>query len=204
MSKMLMSFMQVLFLTTVVTVASIQKSTWSCSPLVYTWRLDFSRSCSPFDINITTGYGTGIDAAYCSLKKRVNMTDYLPISLTSYQIIELNQDLFPIKIAAESNINLRDTDKISFTSLTSSMPAVVSGGIQATVDAINAQGQIITLQWIVRYSNIFDVSPYSPGDSLGWMVLSTDVSKLLRMKLKIFIITNEFPGFCTSTSRDLL
>jgi hypothetical protein len=75
----------------------------SCTPLVYTWNLDFSKTCSRNDININIGENTGIRSAACDvIDPNVigpsNVTDFNPVVVTSYQIIELGLDLIPIKV----------------------------------------------------------------------------------------------------------
>jgi hypothetical protein len=148
----------------------------SCTPLVYTWKLDFSSSCPP--ANITVGNGAGIQDVYCAVKAD-GLTDKVPISVTSYQIIELDQLLIPVKVKTESDINLKDGDLISFSSITSAEPNTFAGGLQATVDGLNSANESIVLEWIVRFSNLCEVYPFSNGDSLGWMKFLIQVSSLL-------------------------
>lgn len=139
----------------------------SCTPLVYKWKLDFTQSCPP--ANISVGNDAGVKDAYCTVTNGSNLTDLKPVSVTSYQIIELDDFLVPIKVKAEPNITLKDGDVISFSSITGVQPSVISGGLQARMDGLNSADEKIVLEWIVRYSNLCEVYPYSEGNSLGWM-----------------------------------
>jgi hypothetical protein len=151
----------------------------SCTPLVYKWKLDFTQSCPPADI--TVGNGAGVKDAFCTVKNGSNLTDLKPVSVTRYQIIELGQDLTPIKVKEESMITLKDGDEISFSSITGAQPSVVSGGLQVHMDGLNSADEKIVLEWIVRYSNLCEVYPYSDGNSLGWMEFVIRVSYLAHL-----------------------
>jgi hypothetical protein len=146
----------------------------SCTPLVYKWKLDFTQSCPP--ANISVGNDAGVKDAYCTVTNGSNLTDLKPVSVTSYQIIELDDFLVPIKVKAEPNITLKDGDVISFSSITGVQPSVISGGLQARMDGLNSADEKIVLEWIVRYSNLCEVYPYSEGNSLGWMEFVIQVS----------------------------
>ena len=150
----------------------------SCTPLVYNWKLDFSRACSISNINITTGAGNGILEAWCEIIDPIgnSVTDFKPISVVSYQIIELGLDLIPIKVEGKSNTTLSNETHIAFSSLTAAKKNVTAGGLQVSVIGLNADDEKINLKWIVRYSNLCDILPYSQEDSLGWMVFVADVS----------------------------
>lgn len=140
----------------------------SCTPLVYKWKLNFAKTCPPPNINL--GEFDGISDAFCKV------TGVDPIQVVSYQIIELDQSLAPIKVKARSNLALGDGDVIAFSSLTAVEPTVISGGLQATLDAIDSNLEQIKLEWIVRFSNLCEVYPFQDGDNLGWMeiVMSDD------------------------------
>jgi hypothetical protein len=152
----------------------------SCTPLVYNWKLDFSRTCSRSYVNIPTGKGTGIIEASCDIIDPnivgPSVTDFKPISIVSYQIIELGLDLIPVKVDGQSNVTLSNESAIVFSSLTAAKQNVTSGGLQATLIALNTDQQRIELNWIVKYSNLCENLPYSVESSLGWMVFMANVS----------------------------
>lgn len=146
----------------------------SCTPLVYKWRLDFDLFCPPANVTSdeTNAENAGIRDVFCQIVSGggSNTTDFKPISIISYQIIELSQNLTPIKVNNRDNINLTDGDIITFNSITAVQPEEISGGLQASVNAINMNLEPIRLEWLVRYSNICEKLPYEFGNSVGWMV----------------------------------
>lgn len=146
----------------------------SCTPLVYKWKLDFDGTCPPE--NITVGKDAGVKDAFCTVTNGRNVSDFVPVSVTAYQIIELDLDLVPLKVKADSNITLKNGDSIVFSSITGVEPNEYSGALQATLDALNSADEKIVLEWIVRYSNLCEILPFSDGDSLGWMKFTIRVS----------------------------
>jgi hypothetical protein len=156
----------------------------SCTPLVYNWKLDFSRTCSRSNFNITTGAGTGILEASCDVSDPnimgPSVTDFTPISVVSYQIIELDLDLIPVKVDGQSNnITLFSESTVIFSSFTAAQQNATAGGLKASMIGLNADQQRIQLNWIVKYSNLCDMIPYSLEDSLGWMIFVADVSYIV-------------------------
>ena len=64
--------------------------------------------------------------------------------------------------------------------MTAARENITSGGIQASVTAINANDERIQLNWIVIYTNLCEVLPFFHGNSLGWMEFVTDGRSLPR------------------------
>lgn len=60
---------------------------------------------------------------------------------------------------SRSNITLDETDSIVFSSVTAARENITSGGVQASVTAINANDERIQLNWIVSYTNLCEVLP---------------------------------------------
>lgn len=180
----------------------------SCTPLVYTWKLDFSRTCTRNNININIGETTGIRSAACDvIDPNVigpsAVTDFEPVVVVSYQIIELGLDLIPIKVDGRSNLELFSESVILFSSITASQENVTSGGLQASVVGFNADNQRIQLNWIVRYTNLCEVLPFSADDSLGWMVVETTDPGTLPRPGTCFLASKEpsiTPSFSPSVS----
>ena len=149
----------------------IAKEICSCTPLIYEWTLDFQKECFP--TNITIGPNEGMKNMVCSIEAIPfsNATDnFVPIKIISYQIIELNLELAPLKTEAAIGINLMDGDLITFASITTIDPSQFAGGFQVSLRGINSAQQNIALEWLVQYSNICEKTPYFFGDSIGWMV----------------------------------
>jgi hypothetical protein len=161
----------------------------SCTPLIYEWKLDFNKTCSPR--NVTVGPNEGIMNVFCSIEAatKSNTTvavDLKPVKVIEYQIIELNLELLPLKSESAKNVSLMDGDLITFSSLTAVDPSQYSGGFQVSLLAVNSVLQDIVLEWLVRYSNLCEKIPYSIGDSIGWMV---NVSQEFLSNFFLFFIT---------------
>lgn len=154
-----------------VLVVSQEEQVCSCSPLVYNWKLDFNKGCSP--LNVTIGLETGIRDAFCSTSN-ITTQNLTPVKVTAYQIIELNFELTPLKSKAEQNISLADGDVITFASITAAEPNQYSGGFQVSLLGVNDALQGVVQEWLVIYTNLCEQIPYSVGDSIGWMVFVSD------------------------------
>lgn len=157
-------------------VRSTDAQTCSCSPLVYRWKLDLTQTCPPPGLSLGTGDGKGIASVECdvTMGNPEDPVDLDPINVTYYQIIELDENLVPVKVNVERDLRLVDGMRISFVSETAADTKLVTGGIQASVDAVNSAGNEIRLTWIVRYSNLCETKPYEAGDSIGWMVYDVE------------------------------
>lgn len=155
----------------------------SCTPLIYRWTLDFSKTCgTDEDINVDIGPGKGITSAECNIRVEnpaFAMTEdsLVPVKVLGYQLIELGESFERIKVDAESfgsSSPLLDGAKIEFTSETAAVVDEVSEGFVVFVTAENALGETIDLQWIVTFSNLCEKDVFKPGDSVGWMVFVSD------------------------------
>ena len=155
----------------------------SCTPLVYNWTLDFSKNCDPF--NITVGPETGIREVFCSIDSLTNsnttMNDLVPMKVTEYQIIELNFELTPLKSKSKANISLSNGDFITFASITAAEPTEYSGGFQVSLVGVNEALEGVALEWLVRFTNLCEQTPFTVGDSIGWMLFVSEVRCLTYM-----------------------
>ena len=155
----------------------------SCTPLIYRWTLDFSKTCgTDEDINVDIGPGKGITSAECNIRVEnpaFAMTEdsLVPVKVLGYQLIELGKSFERIKVDAESfgsSSPLLDGAEIEFTSETAAVVDEVSGGFVIFVTAENASGETIELQWIMSFSNLCEKDVFKPGDSVGWIVFVSD------------------------------
>ena len=149
----------------------------SCTPLVYNWTLDLNKNCDP--INVTVGPETGISEVFCSIDLLTNssttINNLVPVEVTAYQIIELNFELTPLKSKSEANVSLSDGDFITFASITAAEPMEYSGGFQVSLVGVNDALQGVALEWLVRFTNLCEQTPFTIGDSIGWMVFVSEV-----------------------------
>lgn len=148
----------------------------SCAPLVYRWKIDFTLSCPPVGLDI--GPGKGITNVDCDVVGGdVSVSDLQPIKITSYQLSELDMNLQIFKSEAAQKLSLMNGDIVEFTSETALDPTFYSGGLQAIVDAENELGQYIRLTWILVFSNICEIEPFLPGQSIGWLTVDDAFDK---------------------------
>lgn len=148
----------------------------SCTPLVYHWKLNFSGTCPPLQVPVGAGYG--IANAFC--KVTGSSSDMTPATVTAYTIIELDDELTPLKIQSEKDLALDDGSFIRFSSLTAAEPNIYTGGLQVEISAENSIGEPIRMVWILAFSNLCEILPFSSVNSLGWL---SYVSRFLRSAL---------------------
>jgi len=140
----------------------------ACSPRVYELTFDFSLECEPINIDMDNG---GIDDATCLVAgfDNVNVTDRIPVAVSSVQLIELGQDGAPAAVAQETG-DFRDGDSITYTSI-SFEGAVAPRAFQVRALGRNAAGEPLVLQWAVTYTNNCGVFPVLEiNDSVGWTI----------------------------------
>ena len=163
----------------------------SCSPLVYKWELNFSGECPPANVNIGTSDSiTGIKEATCNTFAQVGVTDLVPVNVTRYEILELTRGLEIEKGIVRTELNLQDGDAISFNSESVVNPSFISGGLQAELRGINAQGEEIILFFIVRFTNKCGEPPFEREDSFGWMKFVRNFRSCVFYPSGIKIFTN--------------
>ena len=163
--------------------ANAQQQLCSCSPLVYKWTLDFTRTCASSSLSSGSSGGKGVASVECDINmvNDEDPVDLVPVTVTSFEIIEFDSNrLAPVKIESEGDLYLEDGRRLALTSETAVDSSLVTGGIKATTSAVNAAGHGIKLSWFIRYSNVCEVKPFESDDSIGWMVFVS----VLRLQAK--------------------
>jgi hypothetical protein len=143
-------------------------------------QLNLLSTCPPS--NITTGPSSGIDRLECFVTSADS--DMVPVTVTSYVIAELDQNLQPVRVKNVHNVTLFTGDNVTFMSTTHSEPAFVSGGLQVSINGINAGSQIVTLQFLVEFTNLCNTPPFSDGDSVGWLTIVSNIIILIFLSYK--------------------
>ena len=151
-----------------------------CAPLVYRWTLDFSKTCdfssvgaSGDIIGINVGEEFGVRDANCEVdvesddSSRVDSN--VPVTVTRVIIQELDDASLKLKEISFGQ-TLGDGAMIEYSSAKILPGSVNPEALLAIIYARNAYGEEISLQWIVRFSNLCEVLPFKDGDNLGWMV----------------------------------
>ena len=140
----------------------------ACSPRVYELTFDFSLECEPINVDRESG---GILDATCLVAgfDNINVTDLIPVTVSSVQLIEIGQDGGPAAVAQETG-DFRDGDTITYTSI-SFEGAVAPRAFQIRAIGRNEGGEPLVLQWAVTYSNNCGVFPVLEiNDSVGWTI----------------------------------
>lgn len=171
----------------------------ACSPRVYELTFDFALECDPINVDVA---GDGILDATCLVTGATspNITDFVPVAVSSVQIIEIGQDGLPAAFAQETG-DFRDGATITYTSISFEGEAAPRA-FQVRALGRNADGDPLVLQWAVTYSNNCGVFPVLElFDSVGWTVfVSYNIIKfyVVGMLLKTPNTNNYDPILCIS------
>ena len=146
----------------------------SWSPMTFTGRLDFNRTCdnTPFLIGKTRG----IDRAFCRTDAIVeeNYTQPPPavIELSSILILELDESLKVIKQHFRDGLGLVDGQALTYGSIlaTDTVGDKVAA-IQMALTGATADGTEIQSQFILTYTNLFSIDVFRVGDAISWLVV---------------------------------
>lgn len=138
----------------------------SYSPSNYTWRLDFSKTCS--SNNIIEGPGAGISDSYCTASSAL-VTEKVYV-VNTILILELDLNLVPINYYFTNTTSLKDGDVFNFTSIGTSNNTVPLGGLQMRLMGKDKLDGNISVSWIVTFSNNCSTQVFFPGDSIGWVI----------------------------------
>ena len=146
----------------------------ACTPSIYRFTLDFAAVCPPPGIEY--GPETGIDQWFCRTDADDDaVTDLTPVSVTSYIVLELDKELQVIKQFFRGDLDLQDGDTFEYTSVTAGSgpvgPDDIPGAMQMALTGLNAQGDEVTSQWIVTFTNNCDVLPFEEGNSMSWAIM---------------------------------
>lgn len=126
----------------------------ACLPTIVTFRLNFT-----FDCDASNVAGPGINDTSCLIDTRgnENVTDFVPTSVSTVQVFELNEDLAVVGDTT-SDEGYFDGSEITYTSIVVRNPANVSTlatlprGFQIWITGVNAAEQTIVNQLIITYT----------------------------------------------------
>lgn len=145
----------------------------SCSPRVLELTFDFSLDCEPMNVDLSSG---GIEDATCIVTgfDNINVTDLVPVDVSSVQIIEIGQNGAPISVAQETG-DFRDGDAFAYTSI-SFEGAVAPRALQIRALGRNVEGEPLVLQWAITFTNSCQFFPVvQVNDSLGWTIFVSTI-----------------------------
>jgi hypothetical protein len=145
----------------------------ACNPAVYTFEFIFDGLCD--DTNVE---GLGIDNSDCFTAAAgfdSSIVDFVPVRVTSVDILELDQTLVPFAFQPiRGSFTTGNTFK--YTSVTATDPNLsisnLPGGFQMNIIGTNALDEAIQNVWIITFTNECGVFPiFSVGEQIGWVKL---------------------------------
>jgi hypothetical protein len=144
----------------------------ACQPATIEFTLDFALFCPP--VNITAG--DAVAATSCSVNPfgDPSVTDLVPVSVQSIDILELNQNL---QILVQENIagSFKDGDSFSYVSIAAlpgeiTDPDNIPRAIQINLIGVNQLDEPIINIFIITFTNDCGVYPVLyDGQSAGWV-----------------------------------
>jgi hypothetical protein len=153
--------------------ARAQQEICSCVPTRYTFELDLAAVCPP--PGVTVGDDAGIDRFFCRTdvveSDPDSPEDLVPVSISSYIVLELDQELEVMKQFFRGDLDLGQGDTFEYVSVTDRAdvgPGDIPGALQMSLTGRNAAGDQITAQWIITFTNLCDVMALSEGDFMSW------------------------------------
>ena len=154
--------------------AQEESAVCSCSPMSFTFRLDFNLKCD--DNTVLIGKTHGVDRSFCRTDDGIggNDTQSTPtvVELSSILILELDSSLQVIKQTFRDGLGLVDGQTLTYESIS----ATSTGGdtvaaIQMALTGVTADGKEIQSQFILTYTNLCSTDVFRVGDAISWLVV---------------------------------
>lgn len=148
-------------------VTAEQDELCACSPSAYVLTFDFSLECEPINVDFENG---GIADAVCLVTgfDNINVTDLVPVAISSIQFIEIGQDGGPVNVDQISR-DFGDGNSFEFTSISATPGVQAPRAFQVRALGRNAAAEPLVLQWAITYTNNCGVFPVlEEGNNVGW------------------------------------
>ena len=165
-----------------------------CSPLSYTFTINFSKTC---ETNTIAG-NPGIDNAICQITTvplNDDSVDFSTLKVFDIQFLEVDTsgDLNVINQVDRVNVSLSDGDNITFDSVAAKLNPnepladqlnYVPGGVLLALRArSDGSTAIVTNRPTWTYTNSCESLPLSVGDTIDWVTLVSEIYLLLERLL---------------------
>lgn len=148
----------------------------ACTPRSYDFYLDFSLKC-PTTEELELVLEDGIQAAECAIVPSIagdNVTDLIPASAQSLEIMELKQDN---TVAVQESIqgNFLDGDAFRYVSFSETVEDILEGNdipktLHLTILGKNSKGENITNVVVIEFSNDCNAYPvFQTNNTAGWI-----------------------------------
>lgn len=148
----------------------------ACQPATYTFTFDFANNCADTNVN-----GTGINATACLAEIRGEEddpnADLVPVSVSSIQIFELDQQLQVVAQTLRSGV-YQNGSSFTYTSIIATQtdtlnPLSLPRGLQLVITGLNAVEQSVVQTWVILYTNDCSIFPILfEGQIAGWTVFT--------------------------------
>jgi hypothetical protein len=143
-----------------------------CSPAIYTMTLNFTGNCENDAL-----IGDGISTSDCAIDpfQNDNVTDEVPVSVGSIDILELDENLVLLTQSSRFG-SFGNGDIIQFASI-SNDPSMINEtfyptALQVSMIGSNADGESLFFAGLIVYSTECDQFPLIlNGSSVGWITL---------------------------------
>jgi len=205
-SSRVQNLMHILVILFTTSLAQTDRKLCSCSPSAFTFKLDFSLTCSPVNINVNPT--AGVDEVFCEISHdpSLMLVDEKPVAINQVTIFELNLGLSVLRQTVFTGLNLSDGDTYSFKSIVSEATdkssldeLEIPGGLQIELRGVNAADEIIANTFILTYSNRCDIEPFFVDESIGWSVFAGLESPPGGL-CPLYFINSAFPSTAPSLS----
>eukprot|EP00536_Pseudo-nitzschia_multiseries_P012672 jgi/Psemu1/209400/e_gw1.498.7.1 len=144
-----------------------------CAPNAYEFTLDFALTCPP--VNITLGDAVAATTCMVSPFGNPEVADLVPVSVSSIDILELNQNL---QVMVQENIepkeSFSDGDTFSYVSYAAIPGQIVNPedlprAIQLNIVGVNKLGEEIINVYLITFTNACGAYPVLyEGQFAGW------------------------------------
>jgi hypothetical protein len=161
-----------------VTDAQVGVTICACQPDFYEFTLNFTLTCDDTDI---TSELPGINDTTCRVSpvSSQNVTDEVPVVVTSVQILELGPPpKYPILFETTFPLQLSDGGKFNYTSVAAKPEDIttedkVPSGLQLSIIGRNQDEEEILNYWLIVYDNDCGIWPLlEEGQKIGWTVFT--------------------------------
>lgn len=149
-----------------------------CSPAVYEIRLNFNATCETTALN-----GNGILTSDCAIEpfQNDNVTDKVPISAGSIDILELDADLVLLTQSSRFG-TFNNGDIIRFASISNDPNAInetfYPKALQVSIVGSNVLGETLFFAGLIVYDTECGQFPLiEEGSSVGWIAFVSTLSK---------------------------
>jgi len=137
----------------------------SCSPIVYKWKLNLNSICPD---TIPTNEGVGINSS-CGFIPPSDADQQPIVKVTALRFLEFGAELGDIVNFQLIMGEWFDGDQMEIESITKNETDVYTTAASFELDGMTEEGETITMQWIVDYTNYCGVNPDVNITDIAWM-----------------------------------